>query len=106
MVVRGIFRWKMPQKYILVLSGGGAERRRSRRTRDRIATGDHERLRLYPALRRRLLLRRQHADIARRAPREAQRRGYTARRRPVVLVFQQDFDRVTDAIAAERQLKG
>ena len=32
--------------------------------------------------------------------------GYTARRRPVVLVFQQDFDRVTDAIAAERQLKG
>jgi len=32
--------------------------------------------------------------------------GYTARRRPVVLVFQQDFDRITDAIAAERQLKG
>ena len=32
--------------------------------------------------------------------------GYTARRRPVELVFQQDFDRITDAIAAERQLKG
>lgn len=32
--------------------------------------------------------------------------GYTARRRPVELVFTQDFDRVTDAIAAERQLKG
>ena len=32
--------------------------------------------------------------------------GYTARRRPVVLVFQQDFDRITDAIAAERQIKG
>jgi putative endonuclease len=32
--------------------------------------------------------------------------GYTARRRPVMLVFQQDFDRITDAIAAERQLKG
>jgi putative endonuclease len=32
--------------------------------------------------------------------------GYTARRRPVILVFQQDFDRITDAIAAERQLKG
>jgi predicted GIY-YIG superfamily endonuclease len=32
--------------------------------------------------------------------------GYTARRRPVELVFQQEFDRITDAIAAERQLKG
>ena len=32
--------------------------------------------------------------------------GYTARRRPVELVFQQDFDRITDAVAAERQLKG
>ena len=32
--------------------------------------------------------------------------GYTARRRPVVLVFSQFFDRITDAIAAERQIKG
>ncbi len=32
--------------------------------------------------------------------------GYTARRRPVELVYSQDFDRITDAIAAERQLKG
>lgn len=32
--------------------------------------------------------------------------GYTARRRPVELVFQQAFDRITDAVAAERQLKG
>ncbi len=32
--------------------------------------------------------------------------GYTATRRPVTLVFYQDFDRITDAIAAERQLKG
>jgi len=32
--------------------------------------------------------------------------GYTAKRRPVTLVFQQDFQRITDAIAAERQLKG
>jgi putative endonuclease len=32
--------------------------------------------------------------------------GYTARRRPVILVFEQYFDRITDAIAAERQLKG
>lgn len=32
--------------------------------------------------------------------------GYTARRRPVVLVFHQEFARVTDAIAAERQVKG
>jgi putative endonuclease len=32
--------------------------------------------------------------------------GYTARRRPVTLVFHQEFDRIIDAIAAERQLKG
>ena len=32
--------------------------------------------------------------------------GYTARRRPVVLVFAQEFARITDAIAAERQVKG
>ena len=32
--------------------------------------------------------------------------GYTARRRPVLLVFQQHFGRITDAIAAERQVKG
>ena len=32
--------------------------------------------------------------------------GYTKRRRPVVLVFAQEFDRVEDAIAAERQIKG
>jgi predicted GIY-YIG superfamily endonuclease len=32
--------------------------------------------------------------------------GYTARRRPVILVFEQHFDRITDAIAAERQVKG
>ena len=32
--------------------------------------------------------------------------GYTKSRRPVALVYQQEFQRVTDAIAAERQLKG
>jgi predicted GIY-YIG superfamily endonuclease len=32
--------------------------------------------------------------------------GYTARRRPVALVFAQEFQLITDAIAAERQLKG
>jgi putative endonuclease len=32
--------------------------------------------------------------------------GYTARRRPVAMVFQQDFDRIEDAIEAERQVKG
>jgi putative endonuclease len=32
--------------------------------------------------------------------------GYTATRRPVELVWHQDFERITDAIAAERQLKG
>src|SRR5215470_9608748 len=32
--------------------------------------------------------------------------GYTAKRRPVVLVFSQWFEQITDAIAAERQVKG
>src|SRR5207249_1379895 len=32
--------------------------------------------------------------------------GYTATRRPVMLVFSQWFERITDAIAAERQVKG
>ena len=32
--------------------------------------------------------------------------GYTGSRRPVDLVFAQEFERITDAIAAERQLKG
>jgi predicted GIY-YIG superfamily endonuclease len=31
--------------------------------------------------------------------------GYTARRRPVTLLFHQEFDRITDAVAAERQIK-
>jgi putative endonuclease len=33
-------------------------------------------------------------------------RGYTNSRRPVRLVWHQNFQRVTDAIACERQLKG
>ena len=32
--------------------------------------------------------------------------GYTATRRPVTLVFSQWFERITDAIVAERQVKG
>ncbi|MCX2725048.1 GIY-YIG nuclease family protein [Roseibium salinum] len=32
--------------------------------------------------------------------------GYTARYRPVTLVFDCHFDRITDAIACERQIKG
>ena len=32
--------------------------------------------------------------------------GYTAKRRPVTLVFHEEFDRITDAISAERQVKG
>ena len=32
--------------------------------------------------------------------------GYTSRRRPVTLVFHQEFDRLEDAAAAERQVKG
>ncbi|HVW54042.1 MAG TPA: GIY-YIG nuclease family protein [Rhizobiaceae bacterium] len=32
--------------------------------------------------------------------------GYTAKRRPVTLVFTESYDRITDAIARERQLKG
>jgi len=31
--------------------------------------------------------------------------GYTATRRPVKLVFHEEFERITDAIAAERQIK-
>ncbi|MBI3703543.1 MAG: GIY-YIG nuclease family protein [Rhizobiales bacterium] len=32
--------------------------------------------------------------------------GFTSNRRPVVLVFSEFFDRIVDAIAAERQIKG
>jgi putative endonuclease len=32
--------------------------------------------------------------------------GYTEQRRPVTLAFAQWFDRITDAIEAERQVKG
>ena len=32
--------------------------------------------------------------------------GYTANRRPVRLVFSQEFERITDAIEAERKVKG
>jgi len=32
--------------------------------------------------------------------------GYTAKRRPVTLIFSQWFERITDAVAAERQVKG
>lgn len=32
--------------------------------------------------------------------------GYTSTRRPVVLVWSEHFDRITDGIAAERQIKG
>jgi len=32
--------------------------------------------------------------------------GYTVGRRPVVLAWAEEFDRITDAIAAERKLKG
>ncbi len=33
------------------------------------------------------------------------RTGYTSTRRPVVVVFHQEFANITDAIAAERQVK-
>ena len=32
--------------------------------------------------------------------------GYTFKRRPVTLVWSERFERITDAIAAERQIKG
>ncbi|SRR4051794_5596250 len=32
--------------------------------------------------------------------------GYTARRRPVALVFAESYERITDAVARERQIKG
>jgi predicted GIY-YIG superfamily endonuclease len=31
--------------------------------------------------------------------------GFTARRGPVIVVFEQEFERIIDAIAAERQVK-
>jgi putative endonuclease len=34
------------------------------------------------------------------------RQGYTFRRRPVHLVWSERFDRITDAIAVERKIKG
>ena len=33
-------------------------------------------------------------------------RGYTRSRRPVSLIWSQEFDRITDAIAMERRVKG
>lgn len=33
-------------------------------------------------------------------------RGYTQVRRPVTLIWSQEFDRITDAIAMERRVKG
>ncbi len=32
--------------------------------------------------------------------------GFTSKRRPVVLIYSEFFDRIVDAIAAERQIKG
>ena len=32
--------------------------------------------------------------------------GYTAKRRPGTLVYSQDFQRIIDAVTAERQIKG
>jgi len=32
--------------------------------------------------------------------------GYTSTRRPVKLVYSEHFDRITDAVSAERQIKG
>ncbi len=32
--------------------------------------------------------------------------GYTSTRRPVTLIYSEYFERITDAIAAERKLKG
>lgn len=32
--------------------------------------------------------------------------GYTETRRPVVLAYSEHFERITDAVAAERQIKG
>ncbi|MCJ2141045.1 GIY-YIG nuclease family protein [Methylobacterium sp. E-066] len=32
--------------------------------------------------------------------------GYTSRRRPVTLIYAEQFDRIVDAVAAERRIKG
>lgn len=48
------------------------------------------------------------ADLEQRIDEHQQGRfpGFTARRRPVKLVYSEFFDRITDAISAERQIKG
>jgi|SRR5690242_12824843 putative endonuclease len=48
------------------------------------------------------------SDLSRRVSEHQSgiRPGYTQLRRPVQLVWSEYFDRVTDAIATERQLKG
>src|SRR6201991_2496706 len=66
-------------------------------------------LRLYGSMRRQFLLRSATGDDLQ--PRIDQHNsgafpGYTFRRRPVVLVWSERFDRITDGIAAERQIKG
>jgi putative endonuclease len=33
-------------------------------------------------------------------------RGYTSKRRPVTLIYAEHFDRIVDAVSAERQIKG
>ncbi|MGB8400765.1 GIY-YIG nuclease family protein [Bradyrhizobium sp.] len=47
-------------------------------------------------------------DLARRIDQHnaGSYKGYTFSRRPVVLVWSEHFDRITDGIAAERQVKG
>ncbi|WP_430641387.1 GIY-YIG nuclease family protein [Afipia massiliensis] len=66
--------------------------------------------RLHSLVRGQVVLRRLRdgGDLAIRVNQHNQRYfpGYTHSRRPVELAWSQYFDRITDAIAAERQIKG
>jgi putative endonuclease len=65
---------------------------------------------LHAALCRRLLLRRftTGSDLSTRVAEHnaGKHEGYTYFRRPIVLVWSEYFDRIMDAIAAERKIKG
>src|SRR5262249_30504230 len=79
-------------------------------------TGQRERsqpsgcIRLHASLCRRLVLcrqcNRQRSKQTYRGARKRTHKGFTYSRRPVTLVWSEYFERITDAIAAEQQLKG
>src|SRR5216684_7974502 len=67
-----------------------------------------ERLPLHPALCRRLYTGTTRESLERRIGEHQAGTfdGYTTYRRPVSLVFHEAFERIEDAVSAERQIKG